>query len=296
MDDPTIELCFAGIHHYFDLFAERRREIARVFCEPPEKRLQRLNLEIENGIELAVGEPAKNPLSSFQVHSYLAQRGRERGQNLPGSPFTDPSLSQGGESEDPIGETFGSHRHDPHPRPSFGEIVDNFRSHPHLLAGSSPTTLPTAHRDAPIDPCIGLFDAIGGKCLQISTNVAHSVFEIVPRTSVLRVNGVLDLVTQLGHGLQTHHPAGSLEGVELAAKLCPRILVLERGRRQLLEAFDAICRLLEKEGHQVVVMRCQILVQLKRLTSTPSVPTISSARSWIATAIVKQGSPVSSES
>jgi len=91
-------------------------------------------------------------------------------------------------------------------------------------------------------------------------------------------------VAELGHLTKTHHPARAFEGVELPANL-----------HELVEQLDPVSRLLEKEGAEIVV-NFQIFIQFKRLMSTPRVPTIAPAASWTATAMVKHGSLVSSES
>ena len=64
---------------------------------------------------------------------------------------------------------------------------------------------------------------------------------------------------------------------------------------QRAESLDPVSRLLEEEGVEIVVVS-QILVQFRRFTSIPRVPTITPAVSWKATAMVKHGSPVSNES
>ena len=102
-------------------------------------------------------------------------------------------------------------------------------------------------------------------------------------------------MAKLGHLTKTHHPARAFEGVELPASLHRRILVLAHRADELVEQLDPVSRLLEKEGAEIVV-NIQIFIQFKRLMSTPRVPTIAPAASWTATAMVKQGSPVSSES
>ena len=102
-------------------------------------------------------------------------------------------------------------------------------------------------------------------------------------------------MAKLGHLTKTHHPARAFEGVELTANLHRGIHVLVHCIDQLVEQLDPVPRLLEKEGAEIIV-DSQIFIQFRRLMSTPRVPTIASAASWTATAMVKHGSPVSSES
>ena len=102
-------------------------------------------------------------------------------------------------------------------------------------------------------------------------------------------------MAELGHLTKTHHPACAFEGVELPANLHQGIHVLLHCVEELVEQLDPVSRLLEKEGAEIVV-NFQIFIQFKRLMSTPRVPTIAPAASWTATAMVKHGSLVSSES
>lgn len=102
-------------------------------------------------------------------------------------------------------------------------------------------------------------------------------------------------MAQLGHLTKTHHPARAFEGVELPANPHRGIHVLVQCLDELAEQLDPVSRLLEKEGAEIVV-DFQIFIQFRRLMSTPRVPTIAPAASWTATAMVKHGSPVSSES
>ena len=102
-------------------------------------------------------------------------------------------------------------------------------------------------------------------------------------------------MTELGHLTKTHHPAGTFEGVQLPANLCRGLLAFIHRADQRAESLDPVSRLLEEEGVEIVVVS-QILVQFRRFTSIPRVPTIAPAASWTATAMVKHGSPVRSES
>lgn len=72
-----------------------------------------------------------------------------------------------------------------------------------------------------------------------------------------------------------------------------RAAILDR-RYQFEDPFEASAGLLEEKREEFRIS--QIFVQFRRFTSTPSVPTISPAWLDTATAMVKQGSPVNSES
>ena len=82
--------------------------------------------------------------------------------------------------------------------------------------------------------------------------------------------------------------------MQLPAQLCRRVLILLNLRGEIQDPIDPLAGLFEKEREEFRI--AQILVQFKRLTSTPRVPIISSPEFFTATAIVKQGSPVNSES
>ena len=179
VDDAAIELCIAGFHRHLDLFAKGGRELACVVRQASEERLQRLHLKVENGIELAVGEPAQDPLPSFEVNTDLTQRGRESGQNLPGGPFTDPSLGEGGKSEDPVREALGCHRHKPEASTPLGEIVDHIGGHTHLLTGPPPTFRRLSRGIfAPVGPRFGFRRTTGRKRVQVVANFGQSKIEI----------------------------------------------------------------------------------------------------------------------
>ena len=102
-------------------------------------------------------------------------------------------------------------------------------------------------------------------------------------------------MAKLGHLTKTHHPARAFEGVQLPANLHRSIHALVHCVDQLAEQLDPVSRLLEKENAEIVV-DSQILIQFRRLMSTPRVPTIAPPASWTATAMVEHGSPVNSES
>jgi hypothetical protein len=97
---------------------------------------------------------------------------------------------------------------------------------------------------------------------------------------------------------ETHHPARTLESVQLSLELRRRLLVFSQARGQLEDPIQTLTGFFEKECVQIVVrrIRIQIFVQFKRFTSTPRVPTISPSPSRTAIAIVKQGSSVKSDS
>jgi len=97
---------------------------------------------------------------------------------------------------------------------------------------------------------------------------------------------------------QPHHPAGTLEGVELSPETDHCLLVPFQTRNELENPIDTLAGFFEKEGVQIGVIRLlvQILVQFNRFTSTPRVPKTSPSASRTAMAIVKQGSSVNSES
>jgi len=97
---------------------------------------------------------------------------------------------------------------------------------------------------------------------------------------------------------KTHHPAGTLEGVQLSSELGRCLLVSFQVRDQLEDPIQTLARFFKKECVQIVVsrFRIQIFVQFNRFTSTPRVPTISPSASRTAIAIVKQGSSVKSDS
>ena len=82
--------------------------------------------------------------------------------------------------------------------------------------------------------------------------------------------------------------------MQLPAQPCWRVSTLLNLPCEVKDPVDPLAGLFEKEWKEFRV--AQILVQFKRLTSTPRVPIISSSEVFTATAIVKQGSPVNSES
>jgi hypothetical protein len=126
-------------------------------------------------------------------------------------------------------------------------------------------------------------------------DLSQALLELPWRQRLRSLQQILRLVAKFGHLTKTHHPARTLEGVQLPANLGRSILALIHRADQLVESLDPVSRFLEEEGVEIVVVS-QILVQFRRFTSIPRVPTIAPAASWTATAMVKHGSPVRSES
>jgi hypothetical protein len=112
------------------------------------------------------------------------------------------------------------------------------------------------------------------------------------------VEQVLGRMTCFSDSPETHHPARTLECVQLSFELRRRLRVFSQARGQLEDPVQTFAGFFEKECEQFVVrrIRVQIFVQFKRLTSTPRVPTMAPSAPRTATAMVKQGSSVKSES
>lgn len=127
--------------------------------------------------------------------------------------------------------------------------------------------------------------------------------EFLSRTPGTAADQFLGTVAQLAQVHEPEHPAGTLDRVELALYLDGRASVLRGSIDKQRDPLEALSCLLPKQRNQIgVVSRHvdvaspQILVQLRALTSMPSVPDTDPSTSCTAAAMVKQVSPVSSDS
>jgi hypothetical protein len=298
IDNSSVELRISRPYPHLDRLPERVGELTCVTREIPQKRFQRLNLETKKGLELPFAEPTEDPLSGFELHRHLTQRDRQGREDLLWIAFADTPLGQRCEPEDPIREPLRCHRHDSQTGAAIREVVDDSGSYPKLF-----TTAMRAFGCAAFQlrcyirtDCWFFANVIKGLHQRPQLITDRQEFAALRRCWAFEL--VLREVARVSNLPKTHHPAGSLEGVEFSPKLSRSLFVVFKTRDQLENPIQTLAGFFEKECAQVVVrcIRIQIFVQFKRLTSTPRMPTISLSAFRTATAIVKQGSSVKSDS
>jgi len=295
LHDPPVELRITCYHLDLDPLPERIGEFACMSGQALQKGLQRLHLEVKERIELAFGETAQDALATLELHRHLPQRRREGGQHLAWSAFADASLREGREPEDSVCEAFRSHSHDPQSCAAIGEVIHQFRRNADLLPPPTPRFGGFLSGSPWVVASRLLLITSACERLETLRDLCQALLELPRRHQLRRLQQVLRPVAELGHLTKAHHPTGAFQGVQLPADLHRGIHVFVHGVEELVEQLNPVSRLLEKEGAKIVV-DSQIFIQFRRLISTPRVPIIVPAASWTATAIVKHGSPVSSES
>jgi hypothetical protein len=266
-----------------------------VHSEAPEKRFERLHLKPEQGIELPIAEATEGPLSTFKLDCELSQGCGEGCQYLARISIADALLGQSCQAEDPISESLRRNRNNPQPSTAVREIIHDFGCDPQLFP-----------RPARVNRA-ATFDILGrslraglpltflhSQCFDQSTETVSVDLQLSSCRPYIAFEQILRFVARSRDLMQAHHSAGALECMQLPAQSGRRVLVLFQPRYELLDPVDAFASLFKKEREEFRI--AQILVQFKRLTSTPRVPIISLSEFLTATAIVKQGSPVKSES
>jgi hypothetical protein len=181
-----------------------------------QKRLQRLHLKTEKGVELTVTETAKDPLSGLELHRHLTQGDRQGGEDLSWIAFSDATVCQSRESEDSISQTLGCDRDDAKAGASIGEVVDHIRTDPQLFATTELSFRATAFgfRLRARLRAADLGEIVDERPQTIATGL-----ELTPRRQFWPFEQVLRLVAGVRNFPVSHHPARALEGVQLAPEL-----------------------------------------------------------------------------